>query len=215
MKLAFDRTMIKTNSIRETNMSLDSLSVDELITKARSLRQQGQNKKAIDIFRMVLQKQPENVDILNEMGLAHIHIGEQSEAIVAFDLAIDIAPKDFRGHSNKVEAYLTIGEFQAANTVADKGIKEVPDSSEIWTKKARALESLLQIEDAIAAYNQALLRDSGNPETWKALALCLDAQEKWAAVARAYRIAANLHTKRGEMQDAESCEKFAQMAERS
>jgi len=44
----------------------------------------------------------------------------------------------------------------------------------------------------------------------------LDAQEKWAAVARAYRIAANLHSKkRGEMQDAESCEKFAQMAERS
>ncbi|MHA1424337.1 MAG: tetratricopeptide repeat protein, partial [Candidatus Thorarchaeota archaeon] len=70
--------MIKTNSIRETNMFLDGLSVDELISKARSLRQQGQNKKAIDVFRMVLQKQPENVDILNEMGLAHIHIGEQS-----------------------------------------------------------------------------------------------------------------------------------------
>ncbi|MHA1421370.1 MAG: tetratricopeptide repeat protein [Candidatus Thorarchaeota archaeon] len=59
-------------------MSLDGLSVDDLISKARSLRQQGQNKKAIDVFRMVLQKQPENVDILNEMGLAHIHIGEQS-----------------------------------------------------------------------------------------------------------------------------------------
>ena len=207
--------MIKTTFTRESIMSLDGLSVDELISKARSLRQQGQNKKAIDAFRMVLEKQPENLDILNEMGLAHIHIGEQSDAIIVFDLAISIAPNDYRGHSNKAEAYLTIGEFEAAITVANASIQLLPKSSEIWTKKARALESLLQIEDAIASYNQALVHDSGNPETWKALALCLDAQEKWQAVARAYRIAAGLHTKRGEMQDADSCEKFAQMAERS
>ncbi len=207
--------MIKTNFSPEDIMSLDGLSVDELITKARTLRQQGQNKKAIEAFRKVLEQEPDNLDILNEIGLAHIHIGEQSDAIIVFDLVISIAPNDYRGYSNKAEAYLTIGEFETANTVADASLKLLPKNSEIWTKKARALESLLQIEDAIAAYNQALLNDSGNPETWKALALCLDAQEKWAAVARAYRIAAGLHTKRGEMQDADSCEKFAQMAERS
>ena len=77
------------------------------------------------------------------------------------------------------------------------------------------IPAIIPSKDAIAAYNQALLNDSGDPETWKALALCLDAQEKWAAVARAYRIAAGLHSKRGEMQDADSCEKFAEMAERS
>ena len=207
--------MIKTDYTAEDTMSLDGLSVAELISKARTFRQQGQNKKAIETFQKVLEKEPENLDILNEMGMAHIHIGEQSDAIIVFDLAISIAPKDYRGHSNKAEAYLTIGEFEAANAAADAGLKILPKNSEIWTKKARALESLLQIEDAIAAYNQALLNDSGDPETWKALALCLDAQEKWAAVARAYRIAAGLHAKRGEMQDADSCEKFAQMAERS
>jgi tetratricopeptide (TPR) repeat protein len=207
--------MIKSTYLAEDIMSLDDLSVDELIARARSLRQQGQNKKAIEIYRKVLEHESENLDILNEIGLAHIHIGEQSDAIIVFDLVISIAPKDYRGYSNKAEAYLTIGEFEAANTVADVGLKILPKNSEIWIKKARALESLLLIDDAIAAYNQALLNDSGDPETWKALALCLDAQEKWAAVARAYRIAAGLHTKRGEMQDADSCEKFAQMAERS
>jgi tetratricopeptide (TPR) repeat protein len=130
-------------------------------------------------------------------------------------LAISIQPNDYRAHSNKAEAYLTIGDFESANTTADRGLQVLPKSAEIWTKKARALESLLQIQDAIDAYNEALKHDSGNPETWKALALCLDAQEKWEAVARAYRIASGLHKKRGEMQDADSCEKFAQMAERS
>ena len=207
--------MIKTNFSPKDIMSLDGLSVEELITKARTLRQQGQNKKAIEAFRKVLEQEPENLDILNEIGLAHIHIGEQSDAIIVFDLVISIAPNDYRGYSNKAEAYLTIGEFETANTVADAALKVLPKNADIWTKKARALESLIQIDDAIASYNQALLNDSGNPETWKALALCLDAQEKWAAVARAYRIAAGLHSKRGEMQDADSCEKFAQMAERS
>ncbi|MGY5872904.1 MAG: tetratricopeptide repeat protein [Candidatus Thorarchaeota archaeon] len=201
--------------VKEAIMSLDGLSDEQLISKARSFRQQGQNKKAIETFRMVLEQQPENLDILNEMGMAHIHIGEQSDAIIVFDLAIDIAPNDYRGHSNKAEAYLTIGEFETANTTADSGLRRIPNNAVIWTKKARALESLLRIQEAIDAYNEALKHDSGNPDTWKALALCLDAQEKWAAVARAYRIAASLHKKRGEMQDADSCEKFAQMAERS
>ena len=57
----------------EASMSLDGLSVDELISKARTLRQQGQNKKAIDVFRKVLEKQPENLDILNEMTSSHSH----------------------------------------------------------------------------------------------------------------------------------------------
>jgi tetratricopeptide (TPR) repeat protein len=163
----------------------------------------------------VLQITPENLDALNEMGRTHIHIGEQNHAIIAFDLAISFAPLDFRGHSNKVEAYLTLGSFEEANAEADSGLEFAPKSAELWSKKAQALESLLKIDEAIEAYNEALKHDSSEPETWKALALCLDAQEKWAAVARAYRIAGGLHQKRGEERDAESCFKFADLAEDS
>lgn len=196
-------------------MSQDQQTIQQLLSKARSFKKQGQNKKAIAEYRKALQITPENLDALNEMGLTHIHIGEQNEAIIAFDLAISFAPNDTRGHANKVEAYLTLGSFEEANATADTGLELIPDSSELWAKKARALESLLKIDEAIEAYNKALTYDSNNPETWKALALCFDAQENWAAVARSYRIAAGLHEKRGENRDAESCIKFAEMAEKS
>jgi tetratricopeptide (TPR) repeat protein len=149
------------------------------------------------------------------MGLTHVHIGEQNEAIVAFDLAISISERDPRAHSNKAEAYLTLGSFEEAKIVADEGLTHAPESAELWAQKARALESLLKIDEAIEAYNESIKYDSCNPETWKALALCLDAQENWPAVARAYRIAGGLHQKLGENQDAESCFKFAEMAEKS
>jgi tetratricopeptide (TPR) repeat protein len=207
--------MIKTTKWTEQSMSLDELTLEQCISKARNLRQQGMNKKAIDMYRQALQFDPENLEALNELGLTHIHIGEQDEAIVAFDLAIDIAPQDYRGYSNKAEALLTVGAFDEASAVAEAGLRQVPDNSELWTKKARALESLLNIKEAIDAYNESLKYDSCDPVVWKALALCLDAQEDWTAVARAYRIAAGLHQKRGEMQDADSCLKFAEMAERS
>ena len=106
-------------------MSLDGQTFDQLISKARSLRRQGQNKKAIEAFRSALQASPDSLDALNEMGLTHIHIGEQNEAIVAFDLAISISETDFRAHSNKAEAYLTLGSFEEANKVADEGLKAV------------------------------------------------------------------------------------------
>ncbi len=197
------------------SMPQEDPSVEQLISKARSLRMQGNNKKAIDTFRQVLQLQPDNTDILNEMGLAHIHIGEQNDSLLAFDLAISIDPKDFRGYSNKAEAYITLGSFEEAEKAATAGLKLISNNADLWIKKARALESLLKIDEAVKAYNEALKHDSDNPNTWKALALCLDAQEKWSAVARAYRIAAGLHEKQGENQDADSCLKFAKMAENS
>lgn len=207
--------MIKTRSSGQLTMSQDGQTFDQRIARARSLRQQGQNKKAIEAYRSALQLNPDDLDALNEMGLTHIHIGEQNEAMVAFDLAISISETDPRAHSNKAEAYLTLGSFEEANKVADEGLQHVPENADLWEKKARALESLLRIDEAIKAYNNAIKYDSSNPETWKALALCLDAQENWPAVARAYRIAGGLHQKRGEEADAESCLKFAEMAEKA
>ncbi|MGQ4912331.1 MAG: tetratricopeptide repeat protein [Candidatus Thorarchaeota archaeon] len=196
-------------------MSLEGLTAQQWLSKARTLRQQGQNKKSIEAYRKVLQLEPNNLDALNEVGLVHIHIGEQQDAVVVFDYAIDVSASDYRAHSNKAEAQLTLGAFEEALAAAETGLKYAPDNAELWIKKARALESLFRIPEAIEAYNEALKHDSSNPESWKALALCYDAQENWPAVARAYRIAAGLHEKRGEAQEAESCMKFAELAEKS
>jgi tetratricopeptide (TPR) repeat protein len=195
-------------------MSSDGQSFEQLLQTARRLRQQGENKKAIEGYRAALQVNPESLDALIEMGLTHIKIGEQTEALLVFDAAIAVAPDVPSPHANKVEAYLTIGAFQEALVAADVGLMVVPESAELHAKRARALESLLRIQDAIDAFNESLKHDSSNPETWKALALCLDAQAKWDEVARAYRIAGSLHQKKGEIADAESCFKFAEMAEK-
>lgn len=196
-------------------MSSGDEAFEQLISKARLLRQQGQNKKAIEAYRAALEQDDSNIDALNEMGLVHIHIGEQPLAIVAFDLAISVSPEDPRAYGNKAEAYLTSGDFDDALDAANEGLRNAGDNAILWTKKARALESMIKIDEAVVAYNEALKLDSENPETWKALALCMDALEMWDEVARAYEIAASLHEKRGENQDAESCMKFAEFARRS
>lgn len=207
--------IIKFSSSPEQIMSLDGFSAGQWIDRARTLKQQGQNKKSIEAYRKALELEPSNLDALNEIGLVHIHIGEQVDAIVVFDYAIDVSASDYRAHSNKAEAHLTLGAFEDALTAAEVGLKYCPAKADLWIKKARALESLFRIDEAIAAYNEALKYDSNDPESWKALALCYDAKENWSAVQRAYRIAASLHKKRGESQDADSCLKFAEMAERS
>jgi tetratricopeptide (TPR) repeat protein len=196
-------------------MSSGGQTFEELVANARMLRQKGETKKAILQLQKALQIRPDAVDVMNELGLAHIHIGEQSEAIIVFDTALDIKPDDEKAHLNRAEAFLTLGSFEEALNAAETGLSHVPESAGLYSKKGRALESLMRIQDAIDAFNESLKYDSDNPETWKALALCLDAQAKWTEVARAYRIAAALHEKRGEMRDAESCMKFAEMAESS
>ncbi|MFW9909007.1 MAG: tetratricopeptide repeat protein [Candidatus Thorarchaeota archaeon] len=196
-------------------MSSDGLSFDKLLQEARLLRQSGENKKAIEVYRRALEIKPESIVALNEMGVTHIRIGEQAEAIMVFDTAISIKPDEASSHINKVEAFLTLGSFEEALISADIGLIVAPTNAVLHEKRARALESLLRIPEAVDAFNESIRYDSENPETWKALALCLDAQAKWVEVARAYRIAGSLHQKRGELRDAESCFKFAEMAEKS
>jgi len=196
-------------------MVSDEQSDSQLLQRARALRKEGDYREAIEVYRKVLDADRNCLEALNEVGLIHVIIGEQNLAEVAFDLAISISPYDFRAHSNKAEAFLTLGRFEEALEAAEGGLKLSAESADLWEKKARALESMMKIDEAIDAYNQSIKYDSENPETWKALALCLDALEKWTEVARAYRIAAELHEKRGESKEAESCEKFADFAESS
>ncbi len=210
-----NRRIVKTGFSGVYAMVADEQSDSQLLQKARALRQQGDYREAIEAYREVLTDDRDCIEALNEVGLIHVIIGEQKLAEVAFDLAISISPHDFRAHSNKAEAFLTLGRFEDALEAAEEGITLSPECAELWEKKARALESMTRIDEAIDAYNEAIKYDSGNPEAWKALALCLDAQEKWTEVARAYRIAADLHEKRGESKEAESCKKFAELAESS
>ena len=90
----------------------------ELLDKARSLRQQGENQKALEAYRQVIESDNSNLDALNEMGLVHILIGEQALAINAFDLAICIDPNNPRAYSHKAEAYLTLSDFEEALAAA-------------------------------------------------------------------------------------------------
>ncbi len=196
-------------------MTAAGQSIDKLVAEARMLKQRGMNKKAVEVYRKALEMDPENIDLLNEIGLILIHIGEQIGAIQYFDRAIAISPTDPRGYANKAEAYLTMGDFENALSVANAALEIITNSAEIWVRKARALESLLRIDEAIEAYHEALKYNSEDPEVWKSLALCLDAKERWPEVARAYRIAAGIHKKRGENQEADYCLRFAKMAEQS
>ncbi|UCE11130.1 MAG: tetratricopeptide repeat protein [Candidatus Thorarchaeota archaeon] len=211
----YDRTTINRKLIAALTMATDGQPFESLLAEARSLRQRGLNKKAIEVYKRALEANAESIQALNELGLVQIHVGDQIEAIEAFDRAIAIDPKDPTGHSNKAEAYLTTGSFDDALRTAQTGLKEAKDSAILLVKKARALESLLKIDEAIEAYYEALKFESEDPEIWKALALCLDAKERWPEVSRAYRIAGGLHEKRGEGDEAEYCLKFAEMAENS
>ncbi len=103
-----------------------SQTADEWLAQARRLRLQGQNKKAIQAFKKALELDPNNVDALNEMGLTHVMIGEQSEAIAVYDMAIALRPDDPRAYINKAEAYLSTGSFPEAFSAAEEGLARHP-----------------------------------------------------------------------------------------
>jgi len=115
-------------------------SVEEMLSRARILRQKGENKKAIAAYKEVLEAYPDCVDALNEMGLIKIKIGEQDAAIEDFNRAIALRPDDPRAYSNRAEAFLTVGAFEEALDAAKNSLLDI-ETDVLWFQNGMKVES--------------------------------------------------------------------------
>ncbi|MDP6180083.1 MAG: tetratricopeptide repeat protein [Desulfatiglandales bacterium] len=74
----------------------------------------GEYKKAIPFFKKVLEKEPNNDEVLFNLGVSYGKLGLHRDAIEAFKQAIRIKPDAAKAHFNLGLAYLGIGNKGAA-----------------------------------------------------------------------------------------------------
>jgi Flp pilus assembly protein TadD len=99
----------------------DTTSVEEHFQKGNELVQAGEFEQAIAEFEAVLEKEPENISALSNLGVVYYNLGRLDEAIAQYQKAIELAPQDADIHSNLAAAYVqqeqldtALTEYQAA-----------------------------------------------------------------------------------------------------
>jgi len=118
--------------------------------------QSGQLKKAEEICRKMLKRDPKNVDALHFQGVIFSRSGKYNSAITSLSKALQIDP----GYA---EAYHTLGtvyyekkEFNQAIQYLMKALRLNPATPKVWFHLGVILQERGKLDEAITAYQEAL-----------------------------------------------------------
>jgi len=111
-----------------------------------------------------------------ERGKEKIDRGEDSEALAAFDEAIELDPNHYRAWINRGNVLTNLQRCEEAIAAYDRAIEINRDAQLAWSNRGDALYDLERYEEAIASWDKALEIDPNDAETWynKALTLAVN-----------------------------------------
>jgi len=96
------------------------------IHKAYLYKRQKNYDKALEIIDNLFEKNPNDIDILNNKLYYHLYKGEKEEALKAGEMLIKLDPDDGNCHDSYAEALVEFGDYEKAIEVAKKALELEP-----------------------------------------------------------------------------------------
>ncbi|MBC8231907.1 tetratricopeptide repeat protein [bacterium] len=139
-----------------------------LSTKGEALFSSKRYEEAIKLYDQALDVNSEDAMLWTFKGMCHFNLREYKESLRCIDGATSLDSKD-------VDFNLKITSEQELSVLGTfKGL------SGLWVIKGFALMNLNQNEEALIAFNEAIVLDSKNPDIWSQKAFCLYKQERYS-----------------------------------
>ena len=139
--------------------------MSEKIDKAMSLFKEGKYKECIDAFSSVLETEPDNAEVYNNMGVAYSCLGDFEHAENIYTKAIALAPDMAQAYINLSDLYFKAGDLPSAIGTLQRGSYELENNLTIAHLLARAYIEDQRYEDAIIELERVL---DGEPENYDA-----------------------------------------------
>jgi len=178
----------------------DDRTMEYALNAALALHQVGRITEAQQIYRQIIDLQPNNAGALHLLGLCHHQLGEHATAIALIRQSIALAPNNYIAQNNLGATLLAARKPEAALDAFEQALKLNPEYHEAWNNRGNALAELYRLDKALASYDRAaqlgnqspvlhfnranLLQllgrlDESSDEYRKALALAPQSKEAW------------------------------------
>lgn len=132
---------------------------DEILSELQNARislSSGNILVAVQLYRQVLEKDPNNFEANNELGSLLYKEAKFEESLPCFEKAIEIKPEDTRLYLTKSAILYSLGRDSESLQALDKAIQIDPNYISAYVMKARTLESQGRLEEAKKAYKTAI-----------------------------------------------------------
>ena len=139
--------------------------MSEKIDKAMNLFKEGKYKECIDAFSSVLETEPDNADIYNNMGVAYSCVGDFDHAEKSYVRAIELDPELAQAYINLSDLYYKAGDLASAVGTLQRGSYELQDNLTIAHLLARVYIEDQRWDDAIVELERVL---DGEPDNYDA-----------------------------------------------
>ena len=126
------------------------------LQQALALHQAGRLQEAEQLYRTMVQAQPDQFDALHMLGVIAYQTGNHRQAAELIGRALAIEPNNATAHSNLGVALNNLQQHQAAIESFDQAIALRPDYADAHTNRANALNKLKQYQAALQSCDQAI-----------------------------------------------------------
>jgi len=159
----------------------------ENIENAVQYHQGGHLRKAEQLYRLVLQRDPNNPVALHSLGVIAHQREQHDTAVELIRKAIENNPQIPQFHNTLGLVFEALGKFEEAVTAYQQAVSIKPDYAEAYHNMAITLQSQGQYSDAVEKCKQAVSLKPDYAEVYNTIGFCLEKQEQYADATENYR----------------------------
>jgi tetratricopeptide (TPR) repeat protein len=139
-------------------------------SKAYALQQSGQLAQAAALYKEILQEDPNNAYVLNNLGVIHQQQGDLRQAVAYYEKAHEVNPKFTQALNNLGVVFYRLGEYDQSQQWLEKSLQIQPDNGAVLQNLALVYKKKGYKEEAKQLLKKAIQNDPQVPELYFNLA---------------------------------------------
>jgi tetratricopeptide (TPR) repeat protein len=143
---------------------------DALLLLAETVGQLGRLREAEDFLVRALATEPDHAVARIARVEVLLRLASWSDALEAIDRLLASEPQHLRARILKATALGQLGDHAGAATLSGGLLEDFLDQPKAWLTHGHDLRTIGHADDAIAAYREAVVIDTGFGDAWWALA---------------------------------------------
>ena len=145
-------------------MTEEPLPPEQRLEQAIQLHQGDDLSKAEDIYREVLEANPDNSTALHLLGTIAFQSGFNDKALVLIGKALKITPHYPEALNNMGNVFSEMGRLGDALLCFQEAVTQKPDYALAYNQVGSTLRGLGRLDEAVASYERAIVLNPENAE---------------------------------------------------